>query len=304
MPLSLAQLRQFVALADTGSVGGAARALGVSQPAATKNLRALEAQLGVVLVRRTTRGTELTKHGQTFLLRARSACREIERGQAELADAVKQASGPIVLGASPAAAAALLPGPLTLLRRDFPVDIRIVEGMPGATLPRVRDESLDFALGPSLRAPLAGDLVAVPLYPNEMAIVVRRQHPLATARSLADLMDSEWITAGLGTASLVVDDMFVAAGLPAPRWAIRCESIPGLIAITAQSDLIATVPRSLLALGIADRLLVPVRVREKMASSTMSLFVKRDSPPNAAASRLIRLIKDEAKRLRARGRSG
>ena len=299
MSLSLAQLRQFVALADAGSIGGAARALGVSQPAATKSLRALEAQLGAVLVRRTARGTELTKHGQTFLLRARSACREIERGQAELVDAVKQASGPVVLGASPAAAAALLPGPLTLLRRAFPVDIRIVEGMPAATLPRVRDESLDFALGPSLRAPLAGDLVAVPLYPNEMAIVVRRGHPLAATHSLADLMDCEWITAGLGTASLVVDDMFTAAGLPTPRWVIRCESIPGLIAITAKSDFIATVPKSLLALGIADRLLESVRVREKMASSTMSLFMKRDSPQSPAASRLIRLIKDEAKRLRA-----
>jgi DNA-binding transcriptional LysR family regulator len=299
MSLSLAQLRQFVALADAGSVGGAARALGVSQPAATKSLRALEAQLGVALVRRTARGTELTKHGQMFLLRARSACREIERGQDELADAVKQASGPLVLGASPAAAAALLPGPLKLLRRDFPVDIRIVEGMPVATLPRVRDESLDFALGPSLRAPLAGELVSVPLYPNEMAIVVRRGHPLASKRSLTDLIDSEWITAGLGTASLVVDDMFTAAGLPTPRWAIRCESIPGLIAITAKSDFIATFPRSLLALGIADRLLESVRVREKMASSTMSLFMKRDSPHSAAASRLIRLIKDEAKRLRA-----
>jgi LysR family transcriptional regulator, regulator of abg operon len=299
MSLSLAQLRQFVALADVGSVGGAARALGVSQPAATKSLRALEAQLGVVLVRRTARGTELTKHGHTFLLRARSACREIERGQAELADAVKLASGPIVLGASPAAAAALLPGPLKLFRRDFPVDIRIVEGMPAATLPRVRDESLDFALGPSLRAALASDLVCVPLYPNEMVIVVRRGHPLAATRTLADLLDSEWITAGLGTASLVVDDMFTAAGLPTPRWAIRCESIPGLIAITAQSDLIATVPKSLLALGIADRLLEPIRVREKMASSTMSLFMKRDSPLSIAAGRLVRLIKDEGKRLRA-----
>ena len=112
-------------------------------------------------------------------------------------------------------------------------------------------------------------------------------------------MDSEWITAGLGTASLVVDDMFTAAGLPTPRWAIRCESIPGLIAITARSDLIATVPKSLLALGIADRLLEPIRVREKMASSTMSLFIKRDSPLNAAASRLVRLIKERGKASRA-----
>ena len=83
------------------------------------------------------------------------------------------------------------------------------------------------------------------------------------------------------------------------RWAIRCESIPGLIAITAQSDLIATIPKSLLALGIADRLLEPIRVRERMASSTMSLFIKRDSPANAAAGKLIRLIKEEAKHLRA-----
>ena len=299
MPLSLAQLRQFVALAEAGSVGGAARALGVSQPAATKSLRALEAELGVVLVRRTARGTELTKHGHTFLLRARSACREIERGQAELADAVNQGSGPIVMGASPAAAAALLPGPLKLLRRDFSVDIRIVEGMPAATLPRVRDESLDFALGPSLRTSLAGDLVCVPLCPFELAIVVRHGHPLAASRSLADLMDSEWITAGLGTASLFVDDMFNAAGLPTPRWAIRCESIPGLIAITARSDLIATIPKSLLTLGLTDRLLQPIPVREKMGSSTMSLFIKRDSAPTAAAAKLIRLIKDEAKRLRA-----
>jgi DNA-binding transcriptional LysR family regulator len=112
-------------------------------------------------------------------------------------------------------------------------------------------------------------------------------------------MDCEWITAGLGNASLIVDDMFTATGLPTPRWAIRCESVPGLIAITAQSDLIATVPRSLLALGIADRLLEPINVREKMASSTMSLFMKRDSPLPAAADKLVRLIKIEAKRLRA-----
>lgn len=298
MSLSLVQLRQFVALAEAGSVGAAARALGVSQPAATKNLRALEAELGVALVRRTARGTELTQHGHTFLLRARSACREIERGQAELADAAKQGSGPIVLGASPAAAAALLPGPLGLFRRDFPVHVRIIEGMPAATLPRVRDGSLDFALGPSSSTKLAGDLVGTALYPNEMAIVVRRGHPLAAKRSLAELLAAEWITAGLGSASLVVDDMFTAAGLATPRWAVRCESIPGLIAITARSDLIATIPKSLLALGLADRLLEPIRVREKMASSTMSLFTKRDSPLGAAAGRLVRLIKDEAKQLR------
>jgi LysR family transcriptional regulator of abg operon len=230
MPLSLAQLRQFVALAEAGSVGGAARALGVSQPAATKSLRALEAQLGTVLIRRTARGTELTKHGQTFLLRARSACREIDRGQAELAEALKQVSGPVVLGASPASAAALLPGPLKLLRRDFPVDIRIIEGMPGAMLPRVRDESLDFALGPSLRTPLASDLVAVPLSASPFrggrrprgapartvnAAMRRRdvaQRGVALLRGIAQADNPKRVISGLQVA--------ITAGALAPPWPV------------------------------------------------------------------------------------
>ena len=60
MSLSLAQLRQFVALADAGSVGGAARALGVSQPAATKSLRALEANAA-------RHGTLVAGHDETDL---------------------------------------------------------------------------------------------------------------------------------------------------------------------------------------------------------------------------------------------
>ena len=41
-------------------------------------------------------------------------------------------------------------------------------------------------------------------------------------------------------------------------------------------------PKSLLVLGIADRLLEPIRVREKMAASTVSLFMKRELPLTAA----------------------
>jgi DNA-binding transcriptional LysR family regulator len=175
------------------------------------------------------------------------------------------------------------------------VEIRIIEGRRRRCRACATNRSI--SLGPSLRAP-PGRRSSRRLIRTRWRSSCGAAIP-AGKRSLADLLDSESITAGLGTASLVVDDMFTAAGLPTPRWAIRCESIPGLIAITAQSDLIATVPKSLLVLGIADRLLEPIRVREKMASSTMSLFMKRDLPLNAAAGRLVRLIKDEAKRLRA-----
>jgi len=298
--MKLAQLRAFVSVAEQGSIGAAARALNFSQPAVTKHIRALETELGVALIHRSSRGAELTPLGRSFLSRARSACQELDRGREELAEATKGESGRVVLSASPAAAAELLPGALNALRRVNPaVDIRVIEGMPVSSLSRVRDGSLDFALGPKMLEPLTGDLVATPLYRNKMTIVVRRGHPLASTRSLAALVEYEWMTAGFGRNRSNVDEMFQGAGLPSPRWVIRCESIPGLIAIVAKSDLIATIPKSILTLGIAGGLLDTVHIREQPATSMVCLFVKRESAPTPTAARLIRLIKDEAKRVRS-----
>lgn len=297
--MNLVQLRSLIAVADAGSIGAAGRALGVSQPAVTKSIRALESELGIALIRRTARGTEFTELGRTFLIRARSACQEIDRGREELAQATGGKTASVVLGAGSAAAAALLPGAINRLRAVLPsAEVRIIEGLSDTTLPRVRDGSLDFAIGPKLREPLATDVVATPLYRNEIAIVVRRGHPLAGARSLSELVNHDWLTGGLGGSKLIVDDMFHAAGLQLPRWAVHCQPIPGLIAIAARSDLIATIPKSLLTFGLCGNLLQTISVREHLAVSTICLFTKRDSPLPSAAARLARYIRDEAKGLR------
>jgi DNA-binding transcriptional LysR family regulator len=68
MPLSsrmpeLASFEIFLAIAETGSLGGAARELGLTQQAVSRRLATLEAQIGVRLAVRTTRGSELTPAG-------------------------------------------------------------------------------------------------------------------------------------------------------------------------------------------------------------------------------------------------
>ena len=97
--------------------------------------------------------------------------------------------------------------------------------------------------------------------------------------------------------SILIDEMFRAAGMPPPRWAVRCESIPGLIAIVARTNFIATVPKPLLTLGLAGDLLEIVRVRERLAVSTVSLFAKRDSPLTPAAARFAKFVKDAARQM-------
>lgn len=77
--MSLAQLRYFVAVAEEGNVGRAAKRLRVSQPPVTRQIRSLEDEIGVPLFARTSRGMRLLPAGEAFLERTRTALRELER---------------------------------------------------------------------------------------------------------------------------------------------------------------------------------------------------------------------------------
>jgi len=76
--VSFEQLETFVAIAEEGAVRRAARRLHISQPPLTRQLHALEDELGVSLFRRTARGMELLPAGERFLGRARRILAERE----------------------------------------------------------------------------------------------------------------------------------------------------------------------------------------------------------------------------------
>jgi len=78
------QLRALVAIADCGSIRSAAESLHLTQPAITKAIRDLEAELGLMLLVRGARGVTLTAEGRVLLARARMIGRELERAEEEL----------------------------------------------------------------------------------------------------------------------------------------------------------------------------------------------------------------------------
>ena len=76
--MDLEDLRTFVDVADAGGVSSAARRLGVSKSIVSRRLFRLEAELGVQLLARTTRGAALTEAGVTFREHAVRVCAEID----------------------------------------------------------------------------------------------------------------------------------------------------------------------------------------------------------------------------------
>src|SRR3954465_10651034 len=99
----------FRAVARAGSISGAARELGWTQPAVSQHLRGLERATGCALLLRGAGGVELTEPGRVLLARADALAVQLHMAEEELAELTALRRGRGRLGAYPAAAAPLAP---------------------------------------------------------------------------------------------------------------------------------------------------------------------------------------------------
>ena len=188
------RLLVFREVGRAGSLAGAARALGWTQPAVSQHVRRLEADTGVPLVVRAGRGVALTEAGRVLLRHADAVVERLAVAEQELAALSGLTTGLVRVAAFPTAAAVLLPPVLAdLLVRAPRLDVRFVELEPPEAEAAVRSGEVDVAV--VFRhvlddAAVEGDLVREPLHRHPVLAVV----PTGRApRDLADLAGERWI---------------------------------------------------------------------------------------------------------------
>jgi LysR family transcriptional regulator, nitrogen assimilation regulatory protein len=145
--MDIRQLRYFKTVAEIGSFSAAARYLGVAQPALSRHVKALEGELGVVLLHRGVRGIDLTPFGERLLHSASALLRQFEMLPDVVSDRDEVVSGRVVVGL-PTSVNAVLAQPLisAAMARLPAVQLHVIESLSGFLSEWIEAGRLDICI--------------------------------------------------------------------------------------------------------------------------------------------------------------
>lgn len=280
--LDLHSVRIIRAIAEHGSISGAARALGYSQPAISQHLRRAESRLGTALVTRAGRGIRLTEPGLVVARHAIAITSAMDAAEGELAELVGLRTGTVRIAAFPTASSTLVPRLLRSLRDSHAgVSASYIEAEPPEALAMLRDGLIDLAITfayPGDRADPHREgersLETVALFTEPVVLALPAAHPLAERDtvSLRELADERWI-AGCALCRGHLLAACDAVGVE-PTIELETDNAPAVLTLVAAGLGVALLPQ--LALAIAP---VPsataVRATSPLSERTIQVVTQR-----------------------------
>ncbi|WP_194398150.1 LysR family transcriptional regulator [Microbacterium atlanticum] len=274
------ELRVVRAIADAGSITGAATALGYSQPAVSQQVRRLEQRLGVAIVERVGRSVRLTDAGRVLARHATAVATALDAAAGELAELRGLRAARVRLMGFPSASPTIVPRLLATLARRHPgISLTYVEAEPPEAVEAVRDDRTDIALTFSYpgdrddpHGSSARGLAVHAVGTDQLLGVLPAGHPAASASELdvGALADADWI-AGCPRCRGHLLELCGRAGFT-PRIAFETDNVVAVEGLVAQGIGVATLPR--LAVESFPRLpgvaIVPLPAGERRTIHTVT----------------------------------
>ena len=288
--MELRHLRYFVAVAEEQNVTRAAARLHVSQPPLSRQIRDLEAELGVSLFERSARSVRLTEAGRVFLIEAQAVLTRAEEATQTVKAIASGRRGEIHVGYAPSLTVELLPHALRAFQQQSPgVRVTLHDLSTEEMLDGLRERRLHVSMMIRPNDRVLSGLTFHELRRYAVCVALPAGHPLTRGNkpSLADVFNERLIAYTRRDYPEYHEWLATLAG-GKPRIAEEHDSSTSLVAATEAGRGIALVPESF-SCFVGARLTL-----RRLAGSVAPFVVGVVSPKNAVsplAANFIRAVK-------------
>lgn len=251
MALEPRQLRAFLAIVHTGSLGRAADALHLTQPALSRVVKQMESQLRVQLFERRTTGMELTTFGQALLPYATHLTEEADLAIEEINVRLGMGRGTVRIGTVASAATMVLPALLDKFHKQWPhLQLQIMEAVEDKLALALANNDIDAVLSGPIPESEEVMQVAEHRFNDRSMVIAAATHPLhqRSAVPLAELLELPWVMPSVDAEPRKrFDALILRLGATPPRVAVETRSPSTIKAVVAQTKFLGWLPEPLFA---------------------------------------------------------
>jgi DNA-binding transcriptional LysR family regulator len=292
--MELRHLRYFVAVAEELNFTRAAKRLGIKQPPLSAQIQQLEKEIGTQLLRRETRGVELTDAGKLLLEQARIILRQVEDATIGVRRRARGETGRIIVGSSGSFFHPVIMKILQECKKRYP-DLIIAPEVEVTNTPLLiawlRTGRIDACLFPMPIDDIEG-LTIEPLVNEDCVIVLPRGHPLANTASvsLAKIAKETFVLCYRSFSPAMYDsilDLCSRAGFQ-PKVGQEGAQVMAVIAMVAAGFGISIVPRSFSEVHLAG--VTYIDIEHDSPRSAIGMACRRDER-SAAIKNLMQVVR-------------
>lgn len=296
------RLKHFLAVAEVGSVQGAARTLNISQPALSKSLRLLEEHLRTTLFDRSARGVVLTPMGEAFYRRAREIQSEWDRSLIELGATRDGAQGELRIGVGPTYAVVFMRRVLARLAHDYPnLRVSLRMGVGALLIPALQAGEISMyagGLGTFEDYPGEG-MEELFLYDQSNCIVASKDSALSARDevTVSDLARHPWVMLSYDSITMgQIGGLFRSSGIAPPQPTVSTQSLNLALELVRQDGFLTSLPRPLVHPNVNPELR-PLNVRGYEWTLRSGVTYRSSMRSLAPVKTMLTMLKEDVARL-------
>jgi len=296
------QLTYFRKVAEAKSISRAAEELLITQPAVSKQIRALEEEVGERLFDRIGKKVFLTRAGEVLYGYADRALRTLEEAKTAVRDMSEICAGELVIGTSDHISLHRLPGVLKTYITTYPkVELKLRCHRSETILDMVIKNLVDFGVITLPGQPIQ-NLASVTIWKDPMSLVFPKGHPLEELETirLKDAAGYGMILPEAGTTTRKFIDSAFSGKRLVPKVAMEVayiETIKGLVKVGLG---VSVLPEKAVKQEVEEGTLVTAKIQDAAFSRDLGVVYRKDKFLSRPATEFIGLLRKIAQSTRAR----